>query len=283
MKLSILTTITNPIERQDQWIEALNNYCELADEVVVMNGGKPIIFYDITLNPKIKIIDLDWPFEWNWVEYPKHLNTGKEHCTGDWILRLDIDQFIHEKDFQNLRERIAKTIIDHNVLTMQKISYTYGGGYYQKGGTEIIVRNIPQIMFGKAIGQDTDLCFPIYVQEYEEVLDENEELVYSLPVGRKVPAERTGVSYHNYDYYFRDMEVTKREFWRASRAWNRYYKNWNFGDSEQRSFDIFCKMIKARHDNSSLFAKPEDHPQYIRQAVKEISSDRLGYNGWGIL
>ena len=79
------------------------------------------------------------------------------------------------------------------------------------------------------------------------------------------------------------MELTKREFWRASRAWNRYYKNWNFGSDEQRSFDIFCKMIKSRHDNSSLFAKPEDHPQYIRQAIKEISSDRLGYNGWGIL
>jgi len=48
---------------------------------------------------KVKYIWEPWPYEWNWVELPKHLNIGLAECTGDWVLKLDIDQFIHEDDF----------------------------------------------------------------------------------------------------------------------------------------------------------------------------------------
>lgn len=281
MKLTVLTTITNPVERQDRWLEALTNYCAFADEVVVVNGGQPIVVAG-ELNPKIKIVELVWPFEWNWVEYPRHLNYGKTFCTGDWILRLDIDQLIHENDFFELKKRLA-SVPDHcEVMTLQKMSFTYGGKYYQKGGAEICVRNLPYIAFGEAFDDETDLCFPIH-QKQTRVVYQDEKILYELPRGFKLKAYRSGVSYWNYDYYFRSMEVTKREFWRASRAWNRFFKNWNFGDSEERSFEIFCKMIKARHDNTPLVAKLEEHPSHIRKAIEKLPADRLGYNGWGIL
>lgn len=284
MKLSILTTITNPIERQDKFLEALANYCELADEVVVVNGGKPISIHSFD---RIKIVDLEWPYEWNWVEYPRHLNEGLKYCTGDWVLRLDIDQFVHEKDFEELKRKLAFAPEDCQAVSMQKMSYTYAQKYYQKGATEIIIRRLPTVSFGKLIRQDTDLCFPI-LQTGVEVIYTTQSIIdnkifYELPIGRPLKAYKSGISYHNYDYYFRDKEVTKREFWRASRAWNRYYKNWKFGSDEEKSFKVFCNMIKARHDKTPLEAKFEDHPKYIRKAVEAITQDRLGFNGWGIL
>ena len=42
MKISVITTITNPEERQDRWQEALSCFCDFADEVIVVNVGKSL-------------------------------------------------------------------------------------------------------------------------------------------------------------------------------------------------------------------------------------------------
>lgn len=283
MRISILTTITNPVERQDKWLEALACYADFADEVIVVNGGKEIVALENTISPKIKFVNLEWPEEWIWAEYPRHLNYGKRYCTGDWIVRLDIDQFIHEDDFEELRKKLALADVNYDVMTMQKMSFTYAGKYYQKGETEICIRNKSYIDFGKLIGKETDLCFPVYQTDVEDVNDENGNFFYELPIGRKLKAGRTGISYWNYDYYFRDAKVTMHEFWRASRAWNRYWKNWNFGSTEEESFRIFKDMIKSRHDKSTLTAEFLTHSKYIRREVLNIPPNRLGHSGWGVL
>jgi len=39
MKISIFTTITDPEARQDPYLEAIENYLDFADEVVVVDGN----------------------------------------------------------------------------------------------------------------------------------------------------------------------------------------------------------------------------------------------------
>ena len=91
MTIGIIVTITNPDQREDKWREALRCYSDLADEIVVVNGGGPVHysldFCDLT---KVKEVKLPWPKEWNWVELPRHLNAGLEALTTEWCLKIDI-------------------------------------------------------------------------------------------------------------------------------------------------------------------------------------------------
>lgn len=290
IKLSILTTITNPKERQDKFKEALECYKDLADEIVVVDGGNPTKD-DSRIDDlgKIKVVYFNWPYEWNWVELPRHLNAGRKQCTGDWILKLDIDQFFHEKDFDQIRKKLIECPEDCQVATFQKMSMVYDGKYYQKGGQPIAFRNNSEIVIGKNLDKETDLCFPIRQIGVEEVIykwdlspeyDKGGDLIYSLPVGHDLSIYKTGIQYWNYDYFFKTKEFTRKEFWRFSRAYHRYFGTWKFGDSEEESFKIFINMQEARYKQSPYTYKLEDHSKYIREAVKNLTPEMFGYSGW---
>jgi len=283
MKISILVMITNPEERQDKWQEAFKCYEDFADEVVVVNGGDTAPSMEYLKNhPKIKIVDLLWPYEWNWAELPNHLNAGREQCTGDWIIKLDIDQFLDSKDFETIRKRLADCPIECQQATFQKISPLYGGKYYQKGGIPIAFRNLPHIKIGKNLQEKTDLCFAVDTTGFK---DQTEKVdlgycIYEMPVGNSLNTYRTRVSYWNYDYYFKTKEFTKKEFWRFSKAYQRYYGIWKFGSTEKKSFMLFMGMQKGRNNRGIPEYSLDKHPSYIREAVKNLIPEQLGFNGW---
>lgn len=273
MKITILSTVTNPEDRQDKWKEALECYMALAEEVVIVNGGFKI---DIS-ESKVKVIDLGWSYEWNWIELPRHLNAGLDHCTGDWVLKLDIDQFIHEKDFSELRDQLSKVPIDIDAVTLQKKTLLYSGKYYEKGGGLVAFRNRDYIRIGKNTRYPTDLCFPI-VQRGTELVDD-----YELPTGVMLRKAKIGISYWNYDYFFKTQEFTRKEFWRFSKAYQRYYGTWRFGGSEEDSFEKFINGMKGRFDNAPYKWKLKDHPIFIREAVENLTLEQFGYNAWSLI
>jgi len=279
VKLSILTTITNPDERQDKWIQALSCYCDLADEVVVVNGGIPISVGFLFQHPKIKVVDLAWPYEWNWLELPKHLNAGREKCTGDWILKLDIDQFVHEDDFEAIRKKLSECPAVCQSATFQKMSLTYGGRYFQKGGQPIAFKNEEGIVIGKDLDKETDLCFAIK----QESVIQRRGSDYALPVGLGLSEYKTGISYWNYDYFFKTKEFTKKEFWRFSKAYHAYFDNWRFGEGEEASFKVFMDLQKSRFENAPYLYGLNDHSKYIREEVKRLSKEQFGLYGWGLI
>jgi len=305
MKLSILTTITNPEQRQDKYKEAFKCYSDLADEVVVVNGGKAEFFEfekkNITYEGKMygkavfKFINLEWPEEWNWFELPRHLDAGRRNCTGDWIIKMDIDQMFHEKDFDRIKTKLAECPENIDVATFQKMSMVYGNKYYQKGGQSIAFRNKPYIAIGKNLNKRTDLCFAIRqtgVEKLEQLFTYSEwdergenliedKIIYDLPVGTGLDTFKTGIQYWNYDYFFKTKEFTKKEFWRFSRAYNRYFKVWTFGNSEEASFKVFLNMMEGRYNRAPYTYKLGDHPKYIREAVKNLQPKQFGFNGWG--
>lgn len=281
MKITILTTVTKPKERQDIFQEAFENYKSFADEVVVIDGsGNNYVKQgDVHDLGKMKVVWLDWPDEWNWVEFPRHLNEGLKHCTGDWIIRLDIDQVIHERDFGEIRKRFYEAKPEEDVMTFQKLSPTYSGKYYSKAETKIAFRNKPYIAFGKNNNEETDYCFPIYKEGEEQVVLENGE-IYKLPVGKDLIVGRTGVPYWNYDYFFKTQDVVRKYFFRMSKAYHRAFNSWHFGDTEDNAFQIFLNMQRARHDKATLVYKLEDHPIATRELVKNIKTEQFGHSGW---
>ena len=84
--LSIFTSMTDPENRNDPWREALNCYDYFADEV--------------------QIVGQNWPEEFKWDYIGKVFQEGFEKCNSDWVMRMDIDYFIHEKYKKKLCMRI---------------------------------------------------------------------------------------------------------------------------------------------------------------------------------
>jgi glycerol-3-phosphate cytidylyltransferase-like family protein len=80
--------MTNPDDRNDPWRESLKCYESVADEVVVVGD--------------------DWPYEFDWGIFNKIYQNGFDQCKTDWVIRMDLDYFIHEKDIEKLKFYINK-------------------------------------------------------------------------------------------------------------------------------------------------------------------------------
>lgn len=289
MKISVITTITNPEERQDCWREAISCFCDFADEVIVVNGGDSID--DITVFKwlaefafnKIKFIKLKWPEEWNWFEMTRHLNAGREQVTGDWIFRMDMDYFIHENEMKRIRGILEKVPEDCDEILLQKFSTTYGNKYYSKGAMQIAFRNKEYIKFGQNTERFNDITRPIRVMFERKVIDAKSKIEYKLPVGITLKQKRTDLRFWNYDYFVKTEEKTKEEFWRFAKAFQRYFGEWRFGETKEEAFKLFLDMMKSRHDKSPYNLKLEDHPKYMKEVVKNLTKDQFGHSGWGVL
>jgi len=280
MKLTILTTITNPEERQDRYKEALSCYQDLADEVIVVSGShaEPFEFEDderkVYDDGKTKFYNLPWPYDWNWIELPRHLNFGLQRCSGDWILKLDIDQLIHENDFIELLRKINECPDTCDGITLQKMTMFFGNKYFQKGEQAILFRNKEDIRFGEQLMHKTDLCFPVKVTD-KRIVDD-----YELPRGIPINTYRSGISYFNYDYYFKTMEFTKKEFWRFSQAYYRFFREWTFGGTPEDAFQVFLNMTRGRQKRAPYTATLDTHPKWIRSEVAALKKEQYGYDGW---
>ena len=79
--VTIFTSMTNPEERRDPWKQALNCYEDLADEV--------------------NIIGQNFPEEFKWDYFGKIFQDVFDSSKGDWIFRMDVDYFFHERHSKN--------------------------------------------------------------------------------------------------------------------------------------------------------------------------------------
>jgi hypothetical protein len=268
MKISILTTITNPLERQDRYKEALRCYEDMADEVVVVDGTD--LARDgqtMWISEKILKVYLTWPYEWNWVELPKHLNEGLKYCSGDWVIKLDIDQFFHERDKDLIKTRLEMALErDCIVATFEKFTVYSSTKGFQKGKMPIAInRNYKNVLFGLDNLSESDLCSPIIFRQMKKVNG------YELPMGKLIQLGvfNTILRFYNYDYFFKDLDVSLKEIDRFSRAYDRFFHKKYMGSGD------FLSLRKGYSKKHSYNMTLDDHPKYIREAVKEVIDKKL--------
>lgn len=274
MKLSILTMVTKPDERQELWRQALTNYCELADEVIVVDGtidGPVLEFPD----PKVRFVSLPWPEDWNYVEFPRHLNFGKKHCTGDWILLLMIDQMVSRKEHKKLRNFLENVSEDIDLVKMNKLNFIAEMMYAPKGSQGVVFRNKPYIGFGHIMDfPEGDLCIPMRVMDWTPAGTE-------VPVGIKMQTANSGCYFWNFNYTFRTKEVARSSFWRNARAFRKYFKSDILGHDEESSWEAFLEMMHKKFALCNHTARLDELPESIQEAIKNLKPEQLGYNFWG--
>lgn len=122
-KLSIALAVFN---EEENLAACLSSVKDIADEIVVVDGGSRDATVSVAKKFKVKVIQTDNPPIF-------HINKQKalEACSGDWILQLDADEVIPD----DLKKEIAQAMHDDktNGYYIPRNNY-FWGHFMKKGG-----------------------------------------------------------------------------------------------------------------------------------------------------
>lgn len=125
MKISIYTCARNVLYNDYHFLHMLRHHLPLADEIIVHEGFSTDGTYEAiaNLDPKVRIIRSDWE-RYTGLDFIRQAkDEARRHCTGDWCIMLDADEFIPEWSFEELRHAMATT--DRRTLAMSVTNF-YG-------------------------------------------------------------------------------------------------------------------------------------------------------------
>lgn len=266
MKVSVFTTMTDPIERGDMFIEPLESY-GFADELVLVDGS----YTPMAKNGMHEVEEQSfiykhspWPQEFNWTFIGEQFQRGYEEATGDWVIHADLDFVFHQQDYEAIIEAFKR----HNnapALSFYKYQFILPDRYNLKSRLVIAVN---KGKYGDRIRFDSggDLCQPS--------LDGKELKPDDVPEA-KIP-------FYNYEKILKTKEQVKDDAGRMARAYGRHFGEYRLGGPDDNSaFEEWKKMTFGR------FTKPQEkvslsfHPKCMQEAIKNLTSDQFGHSMWG--
>jgi len=293
MKISIFVALGNigntPDDWQYAWREAIESYLDFADEVVIVSGNNDTTNLFINnfsgecmQKDKIKIVEMPWKYDFSWETIAQHFNKGLEACTGDWIMKMDIDYIIHERDMKTLRAKMLEGWKkNYPLMSFMKFTVLNKDKAYEKVHVPFIIRKEKrdEIRFGIPTDDHKSAWgYPILVKGFDKKR--------GLPTGTSIPDNyimSTSTRIYNYDNTFRNKEKTGEHFLRFSLAGERAGFNRNWGSTREEALNMFCSMMWSRIRKTQECYKPltlADHPKYIRERIKELTPDLFGHSSW---
>lgn len=292
MKLSAFVGVTNPEYWQFPYLEALRSYCDLADEVIVVDGGstdgslEEIDELSKEYPNKIKVIHSEWKWTDTVRQVPIHYNKGLDACTGDWAIKLDIDYVFHENDLTDYRDRLLQHDRHENILAMycSKFNIYNRGQYYNKGSVPIALHKKfigDKVRIGVHKGNDRcDWAIPIIV---DEIID---EVPYGLPISHTL-IKHTGVPVYNYDCTFRDEDRCRKWFNRTAKAYRDETGYPLYGKDDDDAWKQWLAIRETQKKTASFKSISIDehgvtHPKYIREKLTNMTSEMWGYDNWNL-
>jgi glycosyltransferase involved in cell wall biosynthesis len=136
---------------------AINSVKQIIDEIIVVDTGSKDKTKQIAESLGAKVYDFSWKDD-----FSEARNFTKSRCTKDWILVLDADEIIAEKDLEKIKELTKKDNIAYRLIQRtysnnkaqikwndNDNSYEEGKGYigWQYRGIVRLFRNLPEITF----------------------------------------------------------------------------------------------------------------------------------------
>jgi len=262
MKLSIFTTITNPDKRGDNYRDALSCYQDLADEVVVIDGGH---YPGTNLRDfNVRQTNYVWRDEFYWGFIGEQFQRGYEESTGDWVIHADIDFIFHQKDFGRIRQAL-KDYPDSPAVSFYKHQFILHDRYNLKSRLAIAVN---KAKFGDRIkfNGGGDLCQP--------TLDVVDLDLNELP--------QAGVPFYNYEKLTKTERQIRNDVERMARAWHTHFGDYHLG-TDDTAYSEWLHMAVGRFQKPQERLKLEDHPKYVHETIKSLKPHQWGYNGFGNL
>lgn len=272
MKLSIFTTVTNPLARGDNYADALACYRELADQVVQVDGKEYPYPEDMlvatmehnVMYPDSIIVANHWPKEFSWEFIGQQFQRGYDACTGDWVIMADIDFIFHENDFA----RIRQLMIDNPnkpAMSFYKWQFIQPDRYNLKSRLVIAVN---KRLLGDRLKFDSggDLCRPSI--DGQEINPD-----YAM---------ESGVALWNYDKLLKTEAQVRDDVGRMARAWTRHFGNTTLGTDEESAYIEWAKMMFGRYQKPQQKIPLSAHPRFVQETIKNLRPEQFGYNGFGM-
>ena len=262
MKLSIFTTITNPDERGDNALSALRCYRDLADELIIVNGGEPNNRFTKFAD---KIIEYEWPHEFDWRFIGQQFQRGYEAADGDWVIHADLDFIFHEKDFTQLRETLKKNSTQP-ALSFWKYQFILPDRYNLKSR---LVLAVNRGVYGNRISFNSggDLCQPS--------LNGKEIKPDDVPEAR--------IPFYNYEKLTKNVTQMRYDAERMDRAYYEHFGNYVYQGSHHDALDGMIAMLKGRFEKPQQEIMLNEHPKYVQRTISDLTPDQWGYSGFGEL
>lgn len=260
MKLSIFTTLTSPTERGDCWRPALECYSELADELVVVNGGLSALPTGI----EFKEVESIWPKEFDWKFIGEQFQKGYDACTGDWVIHMDIDWLFHEKDFENIKNTLFNSASPG--ISFLKWQFIQPQSYNVK--SRLIVALNKNKFDGIKFNSGGDLCQPSLNGEEMSTLF--------------VPQSR--IPLYNYECILKTKKQLLDDKGRMARAWQKEFGEYKLGGpDDQTAYDKWLEMVVGRYRKPQATLRLEKHPKYIQDTIKSLKQGMWGFDAFGAL
>lgn len=135
MKISVSMITMN---EEKNIVRALSS-CSFADEIVVVDGGSADRTIDI-LRSFDKVVLIQHPWE---NHFGRQRQVSLEHCTGDWVIRLDSDEAFSREFEENIRRLLSSTSADITGYKIHQCNLVGNEKYYSKNFDDY--ENIPRI------------------------------------------------------------------------------------------------------------------------------------------
>ncbi len=242
---SVFTTMTDPDSRNDPWKESLECYNNLADDVIIVGD--------------------DWPYEFDWGIFNKIYQNGFDQCKTDWVMRMDLDYFVHENDFSKIRDLIKK-YQDYPAIVMPQHQFFTPDRYQIKTKLCLLLnkKKFPEIKLNG--GTDKMLA----------TLN-GELLTYKNVPQIKIPIWQ-------YDSMFRTKDIIGIDRARFARAWKRTFNDYGDrgGDDPKLAFDSWFEMIKKRYKKHLFKVALNKHPSFIKNKLHNLNEKQFGHTAFGL-
>lgn len=247
MRLAIFTTATRPEQRGDTYTESLACYNDLADEVVIEGGH--------------------WPQEFNWKYIGQTFQKGYQAAYGDWVIHADLDFLFHEHDFPKIRGALREASMSPAV-SFYKWQFILPDRYNLKSRLLIAVN---KKVFGDRItfSGGGDLCQP--------QLDGRDINLDEMP--------QAGIPFYNYEKLTKTKEQIMDDVGRMDRAYAKYFGHFLYSKDggDESAYEGWLEMVVGRFHKPSRHIKLREHPKYIQDTIRNLTSDQFGYSGFGLL
>ena len=245
MKISVATTYTNPEKRGDPWKEALSCYEDFADEIVVTGS--------------------DWPHNFSWELIGETFNRGFEEASGDWVIRMDIDYFIHEKQINKLKKSLIK-YSHYPAICFPQYQFFIPSRFQLK----------------------TRLCIALNKKEFPNIkLNGGGDMCLATLNSTLIRPEdvpNVNIPIYQYDSMFRTKKLIALDRSRFASAWFKYFGEYGDrgGSNPDIAYEYWYNNIMKKFSFHTNKINIDNHPKYIKEKLKNLSKDQFGYDGFGL-
>jgi glycosyltransferase involved in cell wall biosynthesis len=252
------------------YIESIKSFLPICDEIVVVvdpysNDGTEETIRE-NYDERVRVVSMPFNLaEWGRISWGLQKTCGYQACRGDCVVMFDADGILHEKDIDLAKKKIEEFMSQ----TQRPVNLWYKYRFYSPYRYYFQDRHYG-IFNKKFLGDKLDF------------FDETKGAM-SLRRFTDNPAEMRGmlgVTLWGYEHTFDTKDIYYKKI-------EEYGKMLDKAQKMERTLEQYVErqttQARERMDKTNKTADIKDHPIYIQDRLKNLTSEQWGFNYFGLI